>query len=181
MKTIAIGDIHGDSSWKKIVEKHPDDKIVFIGDYFDSFNIPAYTQKENFKDIIEFKKANEKRVTLLFGNHDYHYLPNISDRYSGYQELQQIDIQILLKENLHLMQMCYIQDNFIFSHAGVTKTWTENNNIGKNIERDINNLFKYKPNAFKFTMGKHHSVYGDDVEQSPIWVRPYSLRKDRMN
>ncbi|MCD8262709.1 MAG: hypothetical protein LUD15_15580 [Bacteroides sp.] len=39
--TIAIGDIHGLTTWKGIVEKHPDCKIVFLGDYLDPYeNIP---------------------------------------------------------------------------------------------------------------------------------------------
>ena len=44
-KTIYIGDIHGRDVWEEIVEKHDDaDNIVFIGDYFDSFDIPAVVQ-----------------------------------------------------------------------------------------------------------------------------------------
>ena len=36
MKTIIIGDIHGRSVWKQIVEKEKDaHQIVFLGDYFD--------------------------------------------------------------------------------------------------------------------------------------------------
>ncbi len=37
MKTIVIGDIHGRTSWKDIIEKEQTwDKVIFIGDYFDS-------------------------------------------------------------------------------------------------------------------------------------------------
>jgi predicted phosphodiesterase len=37
MKLIALGDTHGRSKWKEIVEKENDaDKIIFIGDYFDA-------------------------------------------------------------------------------------------------------------------------------------------------
>ena len=39
MKTIAIGDIHGLSIWKDIINKENPDKVIFIGDYFDSFDI----------------------------------------------------------------------------------------------------------------------------------------------
>jgi len=41
MKTIFIGDIHGQDTWKKIVESENPDRVVFIGDYFDSFDIGA--------------------------------------------------------------------------------------------------------------------------------------------
>ena len=47
-KTIYIGDIHGRDVWAEIVAKHDDaDNIVFIGDYFDSFDIPAVIQLDN--------------------------------------------------------------------------------------------------------------------------------------
>lgn len=32
-----------------------------------------------------------------------------------------------------------------------------------------------------FTPGVNYSIYGDDVEQSPVWVRPDSLLKDRLD
>ena len=39
-KVIVLGDTHGRDIWKKIVEANPDaDLFIFIGDYFDSFNI----------------------------------------------------------------------------------------------------------------------------------------------
>ena len=52
-KTIYIGDIHGLDIWNEIVAKHDDaDNIVFIGDYFDSFDIPAVVQLDNVKKIV---------------------------------------------------------------------------------------------------------------------------------
>lgn len=37
MKIVAIGDIHGRDIWEDIVKKeHDADKIVFVGDYFDT-------------------------------------------------------------------------------------------------------------------------------------------------
>ena len=44
MKTIFIGDIHGRSIWKDIVARENADRVVFIGDYFDSFNIGSAEQ-----------------------------------------------------------------------------------------------------------------------------------------
>ena len=40
-KNIYIGDIHGRTLWKDIVDAHPDASTInFIGDYFDSFDKP---------------------------------------------------------------------------------------------------------------------------------------------
>ena len=84
-KRIIIGDIHGNKEWKQIVKRHDDaDEFIFVGDYLDPYRKGKRQvedlQKcaENFKKIINFKAENRDRVTLLLGNHDYHYLPNVS-------------------------------------------------------------------------------------------------------
>ena len=76
MKLIALGDIHGRNIWKQILAKEDNfDKIVFIGDYFDSKDgISVLQEIENFKEILELKKKFKDKVVLLFGNHDFHYL-----------------------------------------------------------------------------------------------------------
>ena len=56
MKTIVLGDIHGRNVWKDIVFQEQADRVIFIGDYFDSFDIGPAEQMLNFKDIIEFKE-----------------------------------------------------------------------------------------------------------------------------
>ena len=76
MKIVALGDTHGRDMWKTIVKIEEDfDKLLFIGDYFDTRDdIDASTQIQNFKEILEFKKENPDKVILLIGNHDFHYL-----------------------------------------------------------------------------------------------------------
>lgn len=69
MKTLFLGDIHGRDIWKDIINKENPDKVIFIGDYFDSFNILWDIQLLNFLDIMEFKKNSEKEVITLLGNH----------------------------------------------------------------------------------------------------------------
>lgn len=182
MRLIAIGDTHGRDTWKEIVKKEPEANVfVFMGDYFDSKdNINAEIQKVNFQDIIDFAIFNPN-VILLFGNHDYHYLPGVNENYSGYQKWQKTDIGELLAKAIkdELVRMCYVNDGYMFTHAGVTKTWCEANEVvNDRVEYHINQLFKFKPQAFRFKSGKNHSAYGDDITQSPIWVRPKSLLED---
>lgn len=186
MRIIVLGDTHGRDSWKEVVINEKFDKVVFVGDYFDTHdNISPSQQKENFKDIIAYKKANIEKVILLFGNHDFHYLENILDRYSGYQSGEAMNIGELLHSAIdgNLLQMCFVWEDMIITHAGITKTWCDNNNIGyknyETIEEEINDLFKSSPNSFQFTCGRYYNPYGDEVEQSPIWVRPNSLLEDR--
>lgn len=78
-KTVFIGDIHGRTIWKRIVKKEGQEcKYIFIGDYFDSFDIPGIDQIHNFKEICEFKRENKDNVILLIGNHIFDYFKKIS-------------------------------------------------------------------------------------------------------
>ncbi len=178
MKIIVIGDTHGREDWKKIIQDNPEfDMIVFLGDYFDSRDdISATAQIHNFENIVAFKRANHYKCTLLIGNHDFHYLRGISERYSGFQELHHWDIQIALEENMSHLQMCYKWEDYIFTHAGISKTWLKSTGYEEgDVEDFVNTLFINKRRLFTFS---GNDPYGDDVTQSPIWIRTKSLSKD---
>ena len=71
---IVIGDVHGRTSWKQIVDKHPGCRLVFLGDYCDPYEkIPGEAVLENLMEIIRLKQAHPDDVILLLGNHDVHY------------------------------------------------------------------------------------------------------------
>ena len=175
MKTLVIGDIHGRDSWKRHLNEVEPDKVVFIGDYFDNPRIITPNQILNFKDIVEFKQSRPDDVTLLIGNHDAHYM-DIGQQYSGYQWHHAPEIGELLKESREHMQWCHSVGRYLFSHAGVTKDWCENNEIDQdNLVESINS----KPiDAFKFVGWDPH---GDTTISSPIWVRPNSLNLNRIH
>lgn len=182
MKIIAIGDIHGRTSWKKIIKKEPDaDKIIFMADYCDNFDMPVQKQITNLKQILGLKMNMADRVVLLFGNHDYHYLKSTQLQHIGFDAIMKVSggpVFDHAKEK-RMFQMCYVHENFLFSHAGVTKTWCANNNIDlSNVEDSINDLFIYKPGTFEFSSGDQMDKQGNETCQSPIWVRPPSLRED---
>lgn len=177
-KIYVIGDVHGRPKWQ-LLKKHKVDKFIFIGDYFDSFDINGTAQIENFKKIIEFKKKYPDKVVLMIGNHDYHYLNSNELPYSGFQKYLYREIRDILEKNIEYLQMSYLltfnDEDYLFTHAGVTKTWCEYNGIdtlSSKIDTDINNLFKENMDAFAFV---GFDPYGDSYESSPIWVRPKSL------
>lgn len=185
MRIIALGDTHGRVLWKEIVAKEKDaDKIVFIGDYFDThYDITVDQQIENFKEILEFKKNNMDQVVLLLGNHDFHYLKSVYETYSGYNAFKFIDINEILEPAVKsgLLQMCFTHDKYVFTHAGVTKTWAETYDVKlDDIENSINQLFVENIGAFRFSMGDNYSQTGDDITQTPIWVRIQSLLSDKI-
>ena len=93
----------------------------------------------------------------------------MDERYSGYQSNGAGVINALLSSaNLGIVRT--IRDSgkiFLFSHAGITKTW-----LGDDELLDVND---FGLNRFKFN---GWDMYGDDITQGPLWVRPASLMRD---
>ena len=173
MKTIFLGDTHGRSLWKDIIAKETPDRVVFIGDYFDSYDIGSAEQQFNFKEIIAFKESAQYEVIMLIGNHDYHYYPG-GETYSGYQHGAAPIIRQLLEDNKHHLQMCYQLDNILCSHAGIGHNWLveQEKYESGSIADFVNDIWNYKPNRFMFY---GFDPYGDNKTQTPIWIRPMSL------
>ena len=179
MKTVILGDTHGRSNWKLAIhQEEPFDRLIFIGDYFDSFHFNTDEQINNFLDIIEYKKTSGKEVILLIGNHDYHYFPEIGDTStSGYQRVGKYQIEPIIEANREHLQMAYQFGEFFFTHAGVSSVWLDGVfGVGhwdvKFLADEINELFKFKPLSFGFN---GFDPYGDSKTQTPIWIRPGSL------
>ncbi len=177
-KILALGDIHGIDTWKKAVADIGFDVCVFVGDYFDSFDVDTDAQIANFNEILEFKKANKDRVVLLMGNHDLHYLLS-SEKYSGFQYYRATDIKEALLGGIvdeELLQYAHVEDDFLFTHAGVTKTWAADKGVDLiNPADSINDL---SLNAFGFNENRDKSMCGEHKSQGPMWVRPTSLQED---
>jgi len=175
MKTVILGDTHGRDCWKQIVARESPDRVIFIGDYFDSFDNTAVEQMHNFQEIIDWKQSGQSEVIMLIGNHDYHYMRGVTQYYSGYQSGARPAIEQLLYENKNHMQMAYGMNGFIFTHAGVSSDWLKIHGYDNesNLIDWINDMWKYKPNVFGFA---GRDPYGDSKISSPIWIRPYSLQ-----
>lgn len=185
-KICAIGDVHGRTIWEEIVsrELESSDKIIFMGDYLDThYDETPEQQLSNFKNIIEFKRKYPNKVILLIGNHCFHYLSGVNESYSGFQHSWSKNFNEALESALAegLMQICYVYDKYVFTHAGVTNTWCATHGVNRQphlLGDSINELFKTNKYAFYFQMGSNYSQSGDDVTQSPLWVRLPSLFQD---
>jgi hypothetical protein len=183
MKTIAIGDIHGRNIWRKIVDLEQPDRVIFIGDYFDSFDIPGLDQIYNFQSILAWKEATPQcEVIMLIGNHDYHYFPELLGKCtcSGFQRALYPEISRVINENRHHLSMAYQLDKYLFTHAGISREWLIHHGWdGAPIADYVNDLWTYKPLAFNFadTAYGHSDPYGDDTWQTPLWIRPRSLMR----
>jgi 3',5'-cyclic AMP phosphodiesterase CpdA len=126
MKIICISDLHGRDVWKQIKPDHFD-KIIFLGDYLDSYTYPDQQIIENFTDIIAFTKQYPDKVVLLLGNHDiqYKYYPHY--RCSGFRGNIQSRLTDIFFHNPRLFQYFYSIGPYLFSHAGVSTRWLKQN------------------------------------------------------
>ena len=198
MKTIIIGDVHGRDQWKQIVAQEKDaDTVIFLGDYFDSFDISAVEQMHNFKEIVEFKETSftnagtedqhKTRVIMLIGNHDYHYFPEINDSStSGYQTRMAMVIKQLIGEKREHLQVAHRIGEFVFTHAGISSQWLDDTVMDwteENMVDKINELFTYTPLSLDYrsyrmlsaTEWSGASGYGNETYQGPMWIRPKAL------
>ena len=127
---LIIPDIHGRKFWRNPVQKHlndPDTHIVFLGDYLDPYrdidNITAEKAFEEFKELIKTVK-NSNNVTLLIGNHDYHYFGNLV-QFGGCRKdtERRYDIATIFSDNKSLFKIAFEYDKYLFTHAGVILDW----------------------------------------------------------
>jgi len=178
LRTAVIGDIHGREGWKKIVDQEKWDRVVFNGDYFDTHEgISPAQQLHNFKEIVTYAEAHPE-VTLLIGNHDFHYFPGLaSERYSGYQPEDAIEINAALRKAIAILWVAAEDQGFLITHAGVTEPWLQRHMINANdgdLADAINLAYDQWPEKFRFFM-LDRSGYGDHELQGPLWVRPAAL------
>jgi predicted phosphodiesterase len=169
MKILVLGDIHGRTIWKQIVEKENPEKVIFLGDYVSTHeDIDAIQQIDNLEEILRFKKANSDKVILLRGNHDTQHLGYKWAECSGYNfEVAQYMQQEIKEEFLENTQWVYREGNIIFSHAGVSKVWMENNDL-KHVDQ-INEL--PPSDVFGFTPDNSFDYCGTSKTQPPTWIR----------
>lgn len=191
MRVICIGDIHGRTIWKNIINQEKNaDLIIFLGDYFDTKNsvYSGMHQINNFKEILSLKEENNKKFIILIGNHELHYIRGVGETYGGFQPLYSrlIGEEVEKAINKGLLQVCYYDGQYFYSHAGLTKTWLKRtivpNNINPLVNDElvtlINDYLVYRPSIFGFMMGENYSKTGNDITQGPLWVRPNSLIND---
>ncbi|MDR3145136.1 MAG: metallophosphoesterase [Treponema sp.] len=170
---LAIGDVHGRVFWKHYLEEDFSEFYI-LGDYFDSYRVSFTGQYRNFQDICKAARE-DSRIRLCLGNHDYHYLGSIfPQQYSGFQDSRYDRINGILEDNIDLLRVLYLTgDGYILSHAGVSAAFIAKlRPLGIRDVTEIDDGFNRDRNILSFD-GIDNT--GDDITQSPIWIRPRSL------
>jgi len=199
MTILTISDLHGRQCWQQpaqeFVDQQDDDnwQVIFLGDYVDSFCVPAGEQLANLTDVILFKRKYVNNVILLLGNHDIGYLffnQATGSRFqpSGFQPKMAYAFHALFHDHRHWFQVAWqvktAKCDYLFTHAGVSSVWLEKCN------RIINNHAKLAQaetladtlNAMLLTSVGQDTLYwvspangGYYPCDGPLWIRPRQL------
>lgn len=194
MKYLVLGDIHGRTIWKDIVEKENPDFVIFLGDYVSTHGLEtAEEQLDNLEEILKYKEENPGKVILLRGNHDTQHLGYYWAECSGWNpmvwyKMAQPDFK---KRFLNLTQWIYISDKLktIFSHAGISERWLkdaekqivreggsqyEDGSIDQEVVLElVNSLDPSELFGFRPCYGM--DMCGTSPTQPPVWIRPETL------
>lgn len=140
MKLITISDLHGRNNWLRITINHYD-KIIFLGDYTDSYDLDDTAILENLQRIISLKEAHPDKVILLIGNHDAQYLHFPLYRCSGFRPSMQPALTELFTTHYNLFQIAFQEGAYLFTHAGISGRWLTGLNLpGLNLKLELNLL-----------------------------------------
>jgi hypothetical protein len=141
--TIVFGDIHGSTYWKEVVKENPDCRYIFLGDYLDPYeDIVPQNLIENLEEIIQLKKEHPDKVILLLGNHDLHYFSTDIPQSSRFDFRIAKKVSVLFLENIGLFQYAFQEENYIFTHAGISQKWFIKDfkgDVNRNIAEQLNN------------------------------------------
>ncbi len=184
---LILPDIHGRLFWISATRKYPDIPVIFLGDYLDPYTyyeeILPSEALANFKEILDFKKANMDRVTLLLGNHDIHYFDK--DLNSSRKDKEHYEkIHHLISENLSLFKLAMTVrtagKDFLFTHAGVDIDWLRhrmpevNPNDVHDICKSLNDKLMKEESLYDFVfnglMDVSGSRWGYARYSSPVWT-----------
>jgi hypothetical protein len=192
IKILIIPDVHGRAFWIDPVRDvlvNTDAHIVFLGDYHDpypnEFNYDDdYLQisVDRFKEILELKKQNPERITLLIGNHDCGYAIGDDICSSRMDRWHRREIEKIFQENKESFQLAYESDiankHFVFSHAGILKGWADlvwgKDVVSKkdfNVVEELNKAWVSENYGILNTLGDYDSWrgWGGYKYGSPVW------------
>lgn len=180
-KILIIPDVHGRTFWKSALKSGDYEKIVFLGDYTDPYEMEGITNREalkNFKSIIAFKQQNPEKVVLLLGNHDLHYYSEYYYELAGgvrYDPVSAVALQRLFTKYHSFFQLAWETDwgnkHYLFSHAGITQSWLKRNVelIRKPDARHLNRLL-HSNEGLESLAQVGEMRWGDYPSGSIVWA-----------
>lgn len=157
MKTLIIPDIHDKIDVvDTIIEKEPSDQIVFLGDYFDSYNEDVDSCQ---KTALWLKKSlkHENRIHLI-GNHDLSYISNGKFPCSGFNNFKLWAInKVLTTEDWDKLYFHTWVDKWLCTHAGLSNNFYQEYFDNRNVIDFMNEESKIALDSIK--SGFYHKFF----------------------
>ena len=186
-RLVIIPDVHGRGFWRKVVGENPDGEFIFLGDYLDPYWNEGVTTEEAFRgleDIIRFKREHPDKVTLLWGNHDLHYMyPELMGSRYDFEYAERNTH--MFWDHQELFKIAYetwaAGKRFLFSHAGVGMGWIRHNFPALQAEEVnailLNDLVGYP--AFMSALEDVSAYRGGDKKYgSMVWADVHEQSED---
>lgn len=181
MRTLIIPDIHTDYvAAEKIIERNKDcDKIIFLGDYFDQFYDNASINL-GVANWLKYSIGNPNRIHL-FGNHDTPYAfgfklflcsGNTEEKFRAINS-------VMTKTDWKQLRFYYVDQGWIFTHAGIHKNYLKCNkivlntllNIDRFMARESRQFYSYLAKGFRHWFGNcGRARYGRDGIGGITWL-----------
>lgn len=208
MKVLFIGDIHGKTDWRWVLTHLMYfEKIIFIGDYVDSFTVTSRVIEDNLRAIIALKIKYPDKIVLLLGNHDYAYVFNKSST-SGFRPEEYFDLHEIFETNWNLFDIAWGYESkkyfnadgtpkyTLATHAGLTQTF-KSYYINNQFETEGTLLNKMYASHSAFFNAPLHEIlnylkdnitmmwiigrarYGVNRTGSVMWADKAELKKER--
>ena len=132
-RLIIIPDVHGRVFWHEAIESNPDAEFLFLGDYLDPYGFEEISESDAFeglKEILELKENHPNRVTLLWGNHDLHYMyPELMGSRYDFEHAER-NAHMFWDHQTYFKMAFETQaggNRFLVSHAGIGMGWIKHN------------------------------------------------------
>lgn len=158
-KVLCLSDIHGRKFWRQIISDNIEkvDKVIFLGDYLDPYPeeimmAPELMECNDFydsqnllkilEDIVSLKKNEPNKYILLTGNHSDSYI------WSKFHAATRTDYKNWEKyhkffsQNLEYFNLVWIENDVIFSHAGISEGWAKAVAVELSLTINLNNPVK---------------------------------------
>lgn len=193
INTLIIPDVHGRTFWIEPVMEtltQTSGQVVYLGDFHDPYKFEwddadvDYLQGsvDRFKQIIELKKQNPERITLLIGNHDCGYAVGENICSSRMDRIHRRTLEDLFHQNRNLFSLAERHTvngkQFVFSHAGIHKEWVrqvwgeEADDPGFDVVKELNDAWIKDHYGIMGALGiyDYYRGWGGSTYGSPVWA-----------
>lgn len=187
MKVCVIGDIHGTDKWHECyqkIRKNDNDcqRIIVCGDWFDPYDdISLEIMMERYNEFLDDLK-NDDRIISLLGNHDLdgYIISGETNRTCRIRSMRK-KITDALTSNLPNSYLVYRIGNWLFSHAGVSQDWIDDNFEWK--DAILSNRKGWTADELEELCSFYYldwSEYGNNARQGCTWIRPQALMNNHI-